>query len=1221
MLEGIFYFLHLAMKMLVLKPHMADKLQKKTQAHEMPEKKDLSTEKSLIAQREAEILSFWKENKIFKKTIEKPAPRGEFVFFDGPPFATGTPHYGHLLPGTIKDVIPRFKTMQGYHIPRKWGWDCHGLPIENLIEKELNLKTKKDIEALGIETFNEAARNAVLRYDHVWKDTIPRTGRFIDMDNAYLTMDWRYSESIWWSFKNLYDKGLIYQGFKSMMLCPRCETTLSNFEVTQGYKDITDISVYVKFELLEDAEKALRLGSGHAKTFVLAWTTTPWTLPGNVALAVHPDIEYVKVKVTAGKYEGQIFIVAQERLEKVLSIAGENITGHEIIEVVRGLALVDKKYAPVFDYYVNADLKNKKNAWKIVPADFVTTTDGTGVVHIAPAFGEDDYTLSQRENLPFIQHVGSDGKFKKEVTDFVGQSVKPIDTKEEPQAHQKADIEIIKNLAAKGALFAKEKLVHSYPHCWRCDTPLLNYATSSWFVRVTDIKDKLVSENQKVTWVPQEIGEGRFGKWLENARDWAISRARYWGAPLPVWFCKDCGRIEVMGSVEDIRKKTRRNKYFVVRHGEADHNVQNVLSSDPKNPHHLTDHGREQVTLTAQALKDKQIDVIIMSPLVRTRETEDLIVEQLAFRGEVLADDRLKEFQFGDFNMQNFEKYHAYYNSVHERLTKRLPNGECINDIRKRIGEFLYDIDAQHEGKNIVLVTHDGPASVLFAVAEGADDKRTMELWGLDRDFLSPGQGAWLDFAAMPHNQLYELDLHRPYIDNMTFKCTCRETLHRVPEVFDTWYESGSMPYASIHYPFENKELFDSGKRFPADFIAEGQDQTRGWFYSLLVLSVGLFDKAPFKKVIVNGTILAEDGQKMSKRLKNYPEMDYMLDTYGADAIRYYLMSSPAVKAEDLAFSEKGVDEVVKKLIMRLQNVYTFYKTYESPAKHLDRPHTHNILDQWILARLDEITKDITLSLERLEIDKAARPLAGFIDDLSTWYLRRSRDRFKGENEKDKNSALETTRFVLREVAVLLAPFMPFTADDMYLKVKATTDPESVHLTSWPTVREPVASTLEDMQKTRTIVEMALALRGEAKLKIRQPLASLSINSKKFMLDEAYCALIADEINVKDIILDPSVGTDARPLVLDTTITEALKLEGQAREFIRAVQEARKESGLHPQDIIKLHVQTDDKGQALVTQFESDIKKTVQASSITFAKIEGGTELSVDGMDFVVGLL
>jgi isoleucyl-tRNA synthetase len=1145
---------------------------------------------------EPEILKFWEENDIFQKTLEKNSPKGEFIFYDGPPFATGSPHYGHLLAGTMKDVIPRFKTMQGYHVPRRWGWDTHGLPIENLVEKELGLKSKKDIEELGVEKFNEAAQAMVLRYEHVWKNIVPRTGRFVDMDNPYLTLEPEYSESIWWSFKTLYDKNLIYNGFKVLYYCPHDETTLSNFEVSQGYKDITDLSVYVKFELQDEPG-----------TFVVAWTTTPWTLPGNVALAVHPDIEYVEIKMGKEKY-----ILAKERL----SVFRDK--EYTIEKEFKGSKLVGKKYKPVFPYYENAELKNKENIWKIVGASFVTTTDGTGVVHIAPAFGEDDYTLSLEENLPFIQHVDTSGKFKKEVTDFIGISVKPkSDTEKERMS---ADIAILKYLQDHDSFFAKEKITHSYPHCWRCDTPLLNYATSSWFVKVTDIKDTLVNENSSVNWIPPEIGTGRFGKWLENARDWAISRSRYWGAPLPVWICEECEQTKIIGSVEDVRAETKHNTYFVVRHGEADHNVQNILSSDPKNPHHLTDLGREEVALSAQALKDKKIDLIIASPFIRTRETVDVLVEQLGYHGQIVFDERLGEFDFGDYNLKNFELYHQYFDSVKERLTKPLPHGECINDVRKRIGDFLYEIDAKYKDKTIVLVTHDGPATVLFAVAEGADDKKVIDLWGLDQDFLSPGQEMTLDFAPIPHNHMYELDLHRPYIDDITFECSCRGTMRRVPEVFDTWYESGSMPYASLHYPFDNKDVFDEGKRFPADFIAEGQDQTRGWFYSLLVLNVGLFNRAPYKNVIVNGTILAEDGQKMSKRLNNYPEVTDILEKYGADSMRYYLMASPAVHAEDLAFSEKGVDDVYKKIIMRLHNVYTFYATYASEEKVFDPSSIKNILDRWILARLGELSRTMTESLERYELDRGAKPIMSFIDDLSTWYLRRSRDRFKGEDVDDKQSALHTTHFVLFELSKLMAPYMPFMAEDMYQKVKPQNGLLSVHLESWPEFKPQgdEQKNIETMATTRKIVEEALALRNASKIRVRQPLAKLSINPKHFSVPQDYFDLIKDELNVKEIIFDETIDS-AQAMKLDTTLTPELVAEGQAREFIRAVQDIRKKMKLNPSDIVSLKIETTKSGEGLIKKFEKEISKTAQLKDITFANTHG-EKIEIEDTSFTVSI-
>ncbi len=514
-------------------------------------------------ERENRILAFWKENDIFQKSLNKPSPKGNFVFYDGPPYATGLPHYGHVLPTTIKDVIPRYKTMQGFHVPRRWGWDCHGLPIENLIEKEMGLKNKKEIEEVGVEKFNRAARESVLRYADEWKRIIPRLGRWVDMDDDYRTMDASYMESVMWSFAELNKKGLVYEDYKVMPYCPRCGTSISNFEVAQGYKDITDISAFVKFELIDEPG-----------TYVLAWTTTPWTLPGNVALAVNPDLDYARVE-----FEGIKYWAAKNLLPKVFAGVGaagqEGVpAGYEILEEVKGVALVGKSYISVFPYYVTpgtllGDAEARRiNAWKIYAADFVTAEDGTGIVHIAPAFGEDDMKLARKESLPVIHHIGPDGLFVSTVTDFAGQAAKPIDD------HQKGDVEVIKYLGRKvpSPLFKKEKYTHSYPHCWRCNTPLLNYATSSWFVRVSEFKDRLVEENNKIAWTPKEIGEGRFGKWLEGARDWAVSRSRYWGSPLPVWRGETSGKTEFISSVEELKEKIRKegrgNEFFVMRHGQ-----------------------------------------------------------------------------------------------------------------------------------------------------------------------------------------------------------------------------------------------------------------------------------------------------------------------------------------------------------------------------------------------------------------------------------------------------------------------------------------------------------------------------------------------------------------------------------------------------------------------------------------------------------------------------
>lgn len=1156
-------------------------------------KNDKQIIKSKIAEREEEILKFWQEKDIFNKSVEKPAPAGEYVFYDGPPFATGLPHYGHILAGTMKDYMGRYQTMRGKRVERKWGWDTHGLPIENIVEQEIGLKSKKDIEDFGLEKFNDIARTKIFTYADEWKKIVPRMGRFVDMESDYRTMNPSYTESVWWIFKELHNKGLVYEGFKSMHLCPHCGTTLSNFEVTQGYKDITDISVIAKFELMEEPG-----------TFFLAWTTTPWTLPGNVALAVNPEIDYVKIKIADEK-----FILAESRL----SVIKEE---YEILEKIKGSALVGTSYKPLFSYYDNDELKNRENGFKVYDASFVTTEDGTGIVHIAPAFGEDDMNLGKEKKLPFIQHVGTDGSFKKEVTDFAGEKVKPKDD------HQKADIEVIKFLAGKNSLYTKEKFVHSYPHCYRCDTPLLNYATSSWFVEVTKFRDELVEANKGIKWVPEEVGEGRFGKWLENARDWAISRSRFWGAPLPVWRCVDCGEKEFIGSVQDIKNKTsRKNKYLVVRHGEADSNVKKILSSDPKTINHLTEEGKKQAILAGDNLKDKKVDIIYCSPFMRTKETAELIADTIGYdKSKIIFDERLHEIFVGEMDGKPDAEYQAFFSGRAEKFTKTPKGGENYTTVKNRMTEFLYDIDMKHAGKNIVIVSHNTPIWLMFGGAKGLTPTETIAT-RTKQNFIENSEIKELDFAPIPHNRNYELDMHRPFIDEIVLPCKCGGSMKRVPEVFDCWFESGSMPYAQYHYPFENLESFNAeqGIRFPADFIAEGLDQTRGWFYSMLVLSVALFGRPSFKNVIVNGMALAEDGKKMSKRLNNYPDPMDVASIYGADALRYYLLSSQAMKAEDLRFSNKGVDEVMKKIIMRLQNVYTFFEMYGGFDLDLTQEgkykHPKNVLDVWVLARLKETATQITKATDKYELDRATRPIGDFVDDVSTWFLRRSRDRFKSEDVEDRNSAMFTTRTIILEFAKLLAPSMPFIAEDLYLKITGGLIKESVHLEDWSMnlvgeLTDEEKLVLESMKEVRLLVTLGLEARAKAGIKVRQPLNSLKVKSEKLKANAGYFQLILEEVNVKEIIFDES---NVNEVELDINITEDLRQEGIMRDIVRAIQEMRKNKNLKPNDVVSLVVDTDAEGKKIFEKFNDEISKPTGLKEIVFEGMEGGDLIELEG--------
>lgn len=954
-----------------------------------------SAEKSAAAVKEEEVLQFWQENDIFRKTLEKDAPGGTFMFYDGPPFANGLPHYGHIIASVIKDAVPRYWTMKGYHVPRRWGWDCHGLPVENEVEKELGFKSKKEIEEYGVARFNEACRDSVLRYADEWKKIIPRIGRFADMDDPYTSMDRDFMESVWWVFKQLWDKGLVYEDYRSMHICPRCETTLSQQEIAEGYTEITDLSVTAQFEL-----------SDEPGTFLLAWTTTPWTLPGNVALAVGTDISYVKVIS-----EGNTYIVAEERVEDVFADKE-----YEIQENVSAGDLIGRSYAPLFDYYAkDTSLEHHENGWKVYEADFVTTDEGTGIVHVAPAFGEEDMELGKEKQLPFVQHIANDGTFKDEVTDFAGMSVKP---KDDVQA---TDVEIVKLLAHTGKLFSKEKITHSYPLCWRCDTPLLNYATSSWFVAVTKVKDDLLEYAENINWSPAHIKEGRFGHWLAGARDWSVSRQRFWASVIPIWKCEQCEDVHVFGSVAELEEAS----------------------------------------------------------------------------------------------------------------------GTEVND------------------------------------------------------------------------------LHKHVVDEILVPCECGGQARRIPDVLDTWFDSGSMPYAQMHYPFDNEVFFE--RTFPANFIAEGIDQTRAWFYYLHVLGGALFGSRAFDNVIVNGVVLAEDGKKMSKKLKNYPDPQEVVDHYGADALRLYLLSSPIVRAENLNFSERGVDEVSKKTIGRLANVVLFYTMYAPASEHASSSTDH-VLDRWIRTRCEQVVREVTEAMDNYELDRATRPLGEFVDDLSTWYLRRSRERIKASGE-DAAAALATLREVLTTFAKVSAPFIPFTAEWLWQQVEATEEAESVHLAAWPQARDAASDELlGNMQAVRDVISKALEQRAVAGIKVRQPLAKLTVRTREPFAGEYEAQLIElvrDEVNVKEVAFDDSLGDE---LALDTNITPELAREGEVRGIIRTIQDLRKKHGLEPGEHATVLIGDAENTNALLA---ADVKETIeQATATTLIAGDGGdgTEVTFDGASYTVAL-
>ncbi len=1085
-------------------------------------------EKSEVAKREEAILAFWDRERIFEKSLAKKSPKGEFTFYDGPPFATGLPHSGSLLSSVSKDLIPRYKTMRGYYVRRRWGWDTHGLPIESEVEKRLGLKNKKEILALGIEKFNETARSLVLEYVRDWKRYIERVGRWVDFNNSYKTMDNSFIESVWWALKEIHKRGRLYEGRKVLVYCPHCETPLAKAEIAMDntYKDITEEAVTIKFKII-----------GRENEYFLAWTTTPWTLPGNVALAVGPEIQYV----LAHTDKGDVWL-AEERLSAILP-------GAEVLQKLSGGKLVGLTYEPLYAVEKVKEYAGKK--WQVLPADFVHTEEGTGIVHTAVIYGEDDYNLGLKEGLPMVPLLNPNATYNDDAPEFLrGQYIK------------KAEHLIKEDLESRGLLFAKASHTHSYPHCYRCGTLLIYNAVSSWFINIQDVKEKMLLESEKINWVPGHLKEGRFKHNLETAPDWTISRNRFWASPLPIW--KDeKGNVTVVGSLEELKKHTKKsgNTYFVMRHGESENNVKGIASNSRiGNP--LTDKGRVEVKAVAPTLP--RPTRVYASPLQRTRETVEVIVEELKIPKEaVIYDDRLREFEFGELNNRPVTEFQAYRDA--RQFDDHVPGGESYQDAKNRFGEFLYEIERSQTNQTILIVTHGIGFEALGSVALGADKKESLRLvWPL---YAKTASLRKLDFIPLPHNRDYELDFHLPYIDQIQLEDEKGNTLTRVPEVVDCWVESGSMPFAEYHYPFENKKEFE--KRSPGDFVSEYIGQTRAWFYYLHAIGIEVFGRLAFRNVITTGNILAADGAKVSKSKKNYTDPYELFDRYGADAFRFYLMSSVVMQAEDITFRDEEIKEVHARVVNMLRNILAFYVLYKDdagPANAMSK----NVLDSWILARLEELVATTTEAFDRYDVPHATRPMREFIDDFSTWYIRRSRDRVKSDDDGDKANALSTLRQVLKEFSKVAAPVMPFIAEEIFQEVRETSDSESVHLADWPLIQgkwelfggSKKRKVVADMNRVRALASEALQLRQKAGIKVRQPLASLTVIGA---LSSELAQLLAEEVNVKKII----VGEE---LALDAVLTPSLIKEGDEREMARAVAEARKTEGLSPKDKVRVEI-------------------------------------------------
>ncbi len=1162
------------------------------------------------------LLKIWEENNTFQKSIDKGTK--DYIFYDGPPFATGLPHYGHLLAGTIKDVIPRYFTMQGYRIERKWGWDCHGLPVENIVEKELELNNKSDIERYGIAQFNEACRAVVLRYAEEWKKTVRRMGRWVDMENDYKTMNPEFMESIWWVFRSLWDKDMIYEGHKVVPYCPRCATPLSNFETNQGYKDKQDPAVTGKFELVSEPG-----------TYLLAWTTTPWTLPSNLAIAVGPKLTYAKVKDVKTE---EIYIIAEARINQLYKDEAD----YEVVSTMPGKGLEGLKYTPILPYFAG---KKEEKVFTVTTGDFVTLDSGTGLVHMAP-YGEDDMAVINGLGIKLVDPLNAEAKFTGLVPDFRGMSV------------FEANPLIIKKLKEDGSLFKQETINHSYPHCWRCDTPLIYRPISTWFVSVEKVKDKLLKTNQEISWVPEHIKDGRFGKWLEGARDWAISRNRYWGTPLPIWRC-DCGEIKCMGSIEELEKLTNSkvddlHKHKIddltmacpqakdidityVRHGQTDANKAHIWQGWQDNP--LNDTGLEQARAAAEKLKDETFDVIVSSPLVRASKTAEIIAEKLGMTVEY--EDDLKEQYYGDWEGRLAkELMDEYQMTINEMRFMPPPGGETFGNMQRRVRKAL----TKYKGKKILVVAHGHVYLGLLADIKGVEPQAVT---------------------------------NEPHENGEPYKLTYTEKMYRIPEVLDCWFESGSMPYAQLHYPFENKEKFENN--FPAAFIAEGLDQTRGWFYTLHVLANSLFDKPAFSNCIVNGIVLAEDGQKMSKRLKNYPDPNKVLEAHGADALRFYLMNSPVVRGDDLRFSEKGVSDVVRNVILPIWNAYSFFTTYATidgwtPSNMSENNDaSESQLDLWILGELNKLIEIETQYMESYDLQKASNAIYSFVDSLTNWYIRRSRRRFwKSDDDGDKAMAYQTLYTVLTTLCRIIAPFMPFVSEEIYTSL---TGEDSVHLTDYPKMDKSQIDEvlMQEMFVTKTIVSLGLAFRSKLKIKVRQPLAKVQIalaEQYTQALSDPQLETIKEELNVKTIelianpsdlatviakpnakLLGPKYGKDVQKIIqtaksgaferldngnlkvldfellpeemeiaylgkeggdiqteagilvsLDTVLTPELEMEGQARDLVRQIQELRKTADYKVDDRIVVAFANIE--NEVIEQFGNYIKNETLAESI-----------------------
>ena len=1102
---------------------------------------------------EKEILEFWEKNKVFEKSVAQRKNKKHFVFFEGPPTANNAPHIGHFETRVFKDVILRYKTMRGFYVPRRAGWDTHGLPVEVEVEKTLGLKNKKDIEKYGIAAFNKKCRESVWKYKELWELMTLRMGFWIDMAHPYITYENSYIESLWGVIKKFADKNLLYEDYKVMPWCARCGTALSSHELAQGYEKIKEDSIYIKLRSKKDPN-----------SYFLVWTTTPWTLPGNVSLAVNPKVGYVILEVGDEK-----LIVAESRAEALDK-------DYKVLKKIKGNDLIGMEYEPL---YPPTTSNFPHHDYKVVGGDFVSIEDGSGIVHIAPAFGDDDFQLSKENNLPILITTSADG------------IMQTPDQVWDKFWFKKADPAIVENLKSRRLLFKIEPYEHDYPFCWRCKTPLMYLARKTRWVDVNRVRKNLIANNRSINWHPEHIKEGRMGEWLKEEKNWAFSRERYWGTPLPVWRCETCKKWKAIGSIKELKERalTSGNKYFIMRHGEAETNVKNITNCDlNKNRYSLTAKGRKQVEASAKLMLKKKVNpnLIFASPFLRAKETAEMVGKILKIDSQnIKLDPRLGEINTGIFSEGDPDRYHLFYKNQLEKFTKAPPRGESLSELKKRVWDAISEIEFSHKNKTILIVAHEYPLWMLWTAVEAKTDSASVleKENRKGRDFIKTGAFEVLNFSVLPRDENLILDLHKPYIDEIKLLCACGGEMRRVPEVCDVWFDSGAMPSAS-------------GASYPADYIVEAVDQTRGWFYTLLAVATLLGKKAPYKNVISLGHVLDKNGKKMSKSLGNVADPMMLIEKYGADAARWYFFTINQPWDSKL-FKEEDIKDASRRFFMILWNVLRFWKIYKMRSGKLEVGSEKLLINKWVLVKFAEAANSITKKLDAYDIVGAARDLENFVtEDISHWYIRRIRDVMKGGSAEFKETSAVLAH-LLGEISKLLAPFAPFISEKIWMELK---NKNSVHLEDWGKPTPGGGLILSAMDKVRKIVSLALEARAKAGVKVRQPLSTLEIRSTKFEIqNEELLKLIMEEVNIKEIKFSSTLEDEVR---LSTTITPELREEGILRDLIREIQAARKDAGLTPKDKVSAQISLPKEILEVARKNQKIIEKETNLKSSQFSE-------------------